>query len=201
MKRHDKPSAATIVLAASLALAGCASPLPIIQRDATPNPSSAYIAALFSGKGQGFGLGLTNTASGSRYLMPFFTYGSYFDAMVIFQVPEHKEAVNVIEVPSGTYRITHWAAYDPSNKEQFFEKKIDLSDSSSTFEAKAGRTVFIGRFKATQEAVVYKKIEFRILPLRASEMEFRELFQAAYPKFDSTRIDFWPPSVSSLGWY
>lgn len=194
MNTKIQPLSLHLVALASFALIGCATPLPVVQQGATQNPNSAYVAALFSGNGQGFGLGFTNISSGDRYLMPFFTYGSYFDAMTIFFLREHEEAVRVVEVPPGKYRITHWAAYDPSSKEQFFEKKIEISESTSTFEAKAGRTVFIGRYKAFQGGDEYKKIHFKITPLQGSATYFRDSLKVAYPSFDYAAVDFWSPA-------
>lgn len=189
----------TSLLICAGALVGCASPLPVVEREAAPKAEVAYVAGLFSGSGQGFGLGLTHAASGGQYLVPFFKYGSYYDAMALFLMPEHKEALNMVEVPPGTYKITHWAAYNPAGNEEFVNKKIDLKGASTTFEAKAGRVIFIGRYKATQGGDVYKKILYRIDPMWATEEDFLSALKTTYPGFGGERADVWAPAVWQQG--
>ncbi len=169
-----------------LILVGCTfvKPVAYVQPTATPNKYNGYVAAIFSGDGQGFGLGVFNMESKIDYLMPFFKRS--------FGLKSHPDEVRVIEVPPGEYQITYWNTYDHLDNHQF--NKTDLPDPAKfAFTVKPGRMTFIGHFKANQAGVdnyTSTTITWRVTPIPTTKEKALALIKKSYDKFSIDSIDF-----------
>jgi hypothetical protein len=173
-----------------LVLVGCAVPIPVnhVSRDAGPVPKMGHVGGNFNLVRKNFvtAFVLTNVDTKVEYLLPFANHGGF---------KESTSQSNIITVPLGRYKITHWIVYNgysgPSTTGAEFRKPVNDSRLTEIFELKENELMFVGKFYGDNPQIVY----FSESELRASwrleriPMEaVRFYLNSDYPKFSSFKV-------------
>ena len=158
-------------------LSGCASVQPVLAPTATVDPSTGYVAGLFSRmKARGYAFVVRSVEGGAEYNMPLGEDSSW---------PTGVDDQSVaIKLPPGTYTVSHWITYATLTKEIMSRKPITGSALSQPFAVKAGSVTHLGSYEVSeyvQRGYPTTTTHMRIQPRRATQGQVQEAFAAAYP--------------------
>jgi hypothetical protein len=155
-----------------------------VGRDFAPSEAMGYLAGIFSGQ-EGFAFRLTNMDTQVTKIIPF----------VSQPINDHKwhiydPAVQILELPPGSYRVTSWIYKSPNVLSSYFKKGC----LSAEFEVKAGRISCIGKFdgKILQRGNTTEwRIDFG--PYQSTQFVYQ--MSQEYPNFRDIPVDF-----CRMGW-
>jgi hypothetical protein len=182
----------TLTLTLTLVLVSCAQPLMYVQSSGTVDPSTAYVAGMFSGteRADGFGLELRRLNGKGILMIPFFEKRK--SAFTVFQ--ERPEKLRVVAVPPGEYEIRSVIIYVSHSNEKVTTFKLS---NPIKLLAKAGKVEFLGRFFADQRNSMMTIIgttttnhSYQITPMRITKSEVVAAFRSEYPNFSEAQINF-----------
>ena len=123
-------------------LCACAEIQPAVSPASAFDPNAGYISGTFSRtSARGFAFAI-RSSSGKEYFM---SLGE--DAK---RMAEVNDQTIVIQVPSGTYAVMHWVAYEPSTKAVEIRRPVDNNVLSKPFTLKPGAVVHLGEFDIEQ---------------------------------------------------
>jgi hypothetical protein len=133
-----------------LMLSGCATNhvLTLVDAKQSPAPDSGYVAGMFSRDWEpgklGFGIGIVNTATDEKYVMPFGIETVLSNAVV--------DQFGMIQLPPGEYRIAFWQTYSTKNKEKITQTSFSPdSRAGLPFTLAPGEVIFLGSYVAKYE--------------------------------------------------
>lgn len=133
---------------------------------------------MFSGS-QSFAFVLTNVSTNQEYHISFFQDLTWKD-------PEN--SLSLFELPIGDYNITHWLYFDP-----LMGGRIELKKEYKKpilIQVRAGKILFIGKFKALDHRTGYTEVTREIKPISVSNSEIIKSFLSTYPNFSADSLIF-----------
>jgi hypothetical protein len=167
-------------------LGGCATAEKIVSTGTAPNPQQAYVGGNFTINKPVFvtAFVLTNQETQQEHIIPF-TGKSDFK-------PGQNET-NLVAVPPGSYKATHWMVYNAFWGASSKEFKTKLSDSLFTapFQVRPGEVVFLGKFiaqSAWTPSVFSSKTEGDWTAMKISRQDAQNFVQTSYPQFGQMPI-------------
>jgi hypothetical protein len=163
---------------------GCAGVQPVLDTAAAPDPTSGYVAGLFTRmKTRGFAFIVRATDGGAEFIMPL---GE--DSSLPKEVTDQTIA---IRVPAGTYAVTEWITYATLTKEITTRKAVSGVPLNRPFVVTRGSVTHLGAYDvshSTQVAYPVTTTHLRVQPRRVSEARVREAFAATYPNLGSLEV-------------
>jgi hypothetical protein len=180
------------LLVLSTALVGCASVQPLAG-SALPKQSSGYVGGNFTLDDQKSNLAtafvLVNLETGAQQVLPFTARREVLAG--------HNETV-LVELPKGTYRLTHWTVYKASwgPGSQEFRKALRKSRLTEAFRIDGGEVVFVGKFSAGSSwsggmigpTAMTSTTSGEWRALDVTEGEARRLLAASHPGFSAQKL-------------
>ena len=158
-------------------LSGCASVQPVLAPTATVDPSTGYVAGLFSRmKARGYAFVVRSVEGGVEYNMSLGEDSNWPTAV-------NDQSV-AIKLPPGTYTVSHWITYGTLTKEIVSRNAIANPVLSQPFTVKAGNVTHLGSYEVSeyiQHGYPTTTTHMRIRPRRATQVEVQEAFAAVYP--------------------
>lgn len=150
-----------------VALVSCVSVQPKVPFAARPSPTSGYVGGLFAKDTiVGFGFSLRNERTQEEYVL---------------EVEDN--AVGLIAVPPGRYRVASWVTWAALTGEQLTRQAISPGVLfGQSFDVAAGQVMFLGSWFADRH-MGFGSNAFTIASHRITEDEAVAAFQAAYPGF------------------
>jgi hypothetical protein len=156
----------------ALVLAGCASIQPVLEPTSTANPDSAYVSVSFNrASGRGFAFEM-HSKDGKAY------YLSLGDR----QANNGEDQTVAIEVPPGTYAVTHWVTYVGKAIEE--RQPNDNKVLAKPFTVQAGGVAYLGLFDV-QQAKRADMNYYSIKPYVGTRDEAHKALAAGYPNLAS----------------
>jgi hypothetical protein len=159
------------VLAALLA-AGCANVQPVVAPTSPADPNAAYVSVTFNrSSGRGFAFELHSKDAKAYYL-------SLGDR----SANDAEDQTVAIEVPPGTYAVTHWVTYVGKAIEE--RQPNDNKVLAKPFTLQAGGVAYLGVFDV-QQAKRADMNYYSIKPYVGTRDEAHRMLAAAYPNLAS----------------
>jgi hypothetical protein len=158
-------------------LTGCVQVAAVEKHDAQPDPSSGYVAGMFSREAlSGVAFVVRNEASGKEYNLPLGEDTT---------MPRAVEGeVVAIRLPPGQYEVPAWVAYATVTKERMLRKDVTNLFLSAPFEVRSNTVTFLGKFRLTGGNDLYRLI-WRITPEPIRSAAAHEAFGKTYPALDA----------------
>jgi hypothetical protein len=158
--------------ALALLAAGCANVQPVVAPTSAVDPNDAYVSVTFNrSSGRGFAFEL-HSKDGKAY------YLSLGDR----SANNAEDQTVAIEVPPGTYAVTHWVTYvgKAIEERQPNENKV----LAKPFTLQAGGVAYLGVFDV-QQAKRADMNYYSIKPYVGTRDEAHKMLAAAYPNLAS----------------
>jgi hypothetical protein len=164
----------------TILITGCGTPIvkvtPTARIEQTPDSNAGYVAGLFtvSEKVGGVALGLVNLDTDAEYLLPIGEIDYIQDAQ--------KDALRMIAVPPGKYRLAFWTTYNSLNQQT---TRTEVANATR-FTVAPGGINFLGRYQATSNSTastrwVSTRWELAQSPITLNEA--RKSLSAAHPAY------------------
>jgi len=159
-----------VVLA--LLVSGCANVQPAVAPTSTANPDAAYVSVTFNrASGRGFAFEL-HSKDGKAY---YISLGDRRDN-------NGEDQTVAIEVPPGTYVVTHWVSYVGKAIEERYPN--DNKVLAKPFTVQAGGLAYLGVFDVQQGKRADMNY-YAIKPYVGTREEAHKTLAAAYPNLGS----------------
>jgi hypothetical protein len=155
-----------------LLAAGCANVQPVLAPTSAADPNDAYVCVTFNrASGRGFAFEL-HSKDGKTY------YLSLGDR----SANTAEDQTVAIEVPPGTYAVTHWVTYVGKAVEE--RHPNDNKVLAKPFTLQAGSVAYLGLFDI-QQAKRADMNYYSIKPYVGTRDEAHQAFAAGYPNLAS----------------
>lgn len=171
---------AVLATVACALLSACATPNALIESHAQPSGTNGYLGGLFSGQGVPSGRGVSsgfvfaNQSNGKEYILPFFSSD--------MRKKYHEEAMRLIEVPPGTYKLTSWIRYDNWTGEIASKVPVEADGPDATFVVERSTITFVGRHSTSENEAGIRYI-YRSAKKPVTLDEVRHQLAAQFPAF------------------
>lgn len=169
-------------------LAGCASSQKAIESTSLPSSSTGYVAGdtIAGTKFYSLALVLKNQATSADYIFAF----SEASSVEVGQTDS-----SLIAIPPGSYRATHWIAYNAIYGVSYTSSKDKLSPGFLTqpFTVTAGEVTYLGKFYLEFGYAggglgtdYYKGV---LKPRLISDQEAKSIVSSKHPNFSPLKLN------------
>ena len=156
----------------ALLVAGCANVQPVVAPTSAANPDAAYVSVTFNrSSGRGFAFEM-HSKDGKAY---YISLGDRRDNTA-------EDETVAIEVPPGTYAVTHWVTYVGKAIEERYPN--DNKVLAKPFTVQAGGIAYLGVFDVQQGKRADMNY-YAIKPYVGTREEAHKSLAAAYPNLAS----------------